>query len=98
MLVLKITIRLLVIYKRITKVRLQTYTEGYTLTEWGNLVKSRNILARIEGTSNNSKALLLLSHYDSAPHSYSNGASDAGSGVATKKAFAPSCTLKKHIK
>jgi hypothetical protein len=57
--------------------------EGYTLTEWGNLVKSRNILARINGTAKNSKALLLLSHYDSAPHSYSPGASDAGSGVAT---------------
>lgn len=56
--------------------------EGYTLTDWGNLVKSKNIIARIKGTSN-SKALLLLSHYDSAPHSYSRGASDAGSGVAT---------------
>lgn len=39
-------------------------------------------MARIKG-SNNTKALLLLSHYDSAPHSYSYGASDAGSGVAT---------------
>lgn len=56
--------------------------EGYTLSDWGNLAKSKNILARIKGT-NNSKALLLLSHYDSAPHSYSPGASDAGSGVAT---------------
>jgi hypothetical protein len=56
--------------------------EGYTLTDWGNLVKSKNILARIKGSSN-SKALLLLSHYDSAPHSFSSGASDAGSGVAT---------------
>jgi hypothetical protein len=59
-----------------------TIQEGYTLSNWGNLVKSKNILARIKGTSN-SKALLLLSHYDSAPHSYSHGASDAGSGVAT---------------
>ena len=56
--------------------------EGTTLTDWGNLVKSRNILARIKG-SNNSKALLLLSHYDSAPHSISKGASDDASGVAT---------------
>ena len=56
--------------------------EGYTLSDWGNLTKSKNILARIKG-SNNSKALLLLSHYDSAPHSSSLGASDAGSGVAT---------------
>lgn len=56
--------------------------EGYTLTDWGNLVKSKNILARIKGTQN-TKALLLLTHYDSAPHSFSHGASDAGSGVAT---------------
>lgn len=70
--------------KELQKLGLQTsIQEGYTLTEWGNLVKSKNIMARINGTSNNSKALLLLSHYDSAPHSYSYGASDAGSGVAT---------------
>jgi hypothetical protein len=70
--------------KELQNLGLQTsIQEGYTLTEWGNLVKSRNVLAKIEGTSNNSKALLLLSHYDSAPHSYSHGASDAGSGVAT---------------
>lgn len=56
--------------------------EGYTFTEWGNLVKCKNILARIKGTEN-SKALMLLSHYDSAPHSASLGASDDGSGVAT---------------
>ncbi|MEN9655224.1 MAG: hypothetical protein RL311_132, partial [Bacteroidota bacterium] len=56
--------------------------EGFTLSDWGNLVKSKNLLARIKGTDS-SKALLLLSHYDSAPHSYSLGASDAGSGVAT---------------
>ena len=59
-----------------------TLQEGYTLSDWGNLVKSKNILARVKGTSN-TKALLLLTHYDSAPHSYSPGASDAGSGVAT---------------
>jgi hypothetical protein len=57
-----------------------TLQEGYTLTDWGNLVKSKNILARIKGTSN-SKALLLLSHYDSAPHSKSLGASDDGTGI-----------------
>ena len=56
--------------------------EGTTLSDWGNLTKSKNILARIKG-SNNSKALLLLSHYDSAPHSYSHGASDDASGIAT---------------
>lgn len=56
--------------------------EGTTLTEWGNLVKSKNIVARIKGTENG-KALLLVSHYDSAPHSFSKGASDDASGVAT---------------
>ncbi|MFV8342437.1 M28 family peptidase [Flavobacterium sp. XS2P39] len=69
--------------KELNKLGLETaIQEGYTLSDWGNLVKSKNILARIKGTSN-SKALLLLTHYDSAPHSYSPGASDAGSGVAT---------------
>ncbi|WP_091172830.1 M28 family peptidase [Flavobacterium sinopsychrotolerans] len=69
--------------KELNKLGLQTsIQEGYTLSDWGNLVQSKNILARIKG-SNSSKALLLLSHYDSAPHSYSLGASDAGSGVAT---------------
>jgi hypothetical protein len=57
--------------------------EGFTLSDWGNLVKSKNILARIKGTNKNSKALLLLSHYDSAPHSLSKGASDDASGLAT---------------
>jgi acetylornithine deacetylase/succinyl-diaminopimelate desuccinylase-like protein len=56
--------------------------EGFTMTEKGTLVYSKNILAKIKG-SDNSKALLLLSHYDSAPHSYSLGASDDASGVAT---------------
>ncbi|MFV8371744.1 M28 family peptidase [Flavobacterium sp. LB2P74] len=69
--------------KELNKLGLKTTVqEGYTLSDWGNLVQSKNILARIKGTSN-SKALLLLSHYDSAPHSYSKGASDAGSGIAT---------------
>jgi hypothetical protein len=56
--------------------------EGYTLSDFGTLVKSRNIMARINGTDN-TKALLLLSHYDSAPHSKSLGAGDDGSGIAT---------------
>jgi hypothetical protein len=69
--------------KELKKLGLETSVqEGYTLTDWGNLVKSKNILARIKGTQN-TKALLLLTHYDSAPHSSSFGASDAGSGVAT---------------
>ncbi|MDF4220983.1 M28 family peptidase [Maribacter sp. M208] len=56
--------------------------EGYTAGDWGNLSKAENILARIKGSRESGKALLLLSHYDSNPHS-SLGASDAGSGVAT---------------
>lgn len=56
--------------------------EGFSYNEkWGSITKPKNIIARIPGT-NNSKALLLLSHYDSNPHS-SLGASDAGSGVVT---------------
>ncbi len=55
--------------------------EGNTFTDWSAFVKPKNILARIKGTDN-SKAVLLLSHYDSNPHS-SPGASDAGSGVVT---------------
>lgn len=56
--------------------------EGFTMTEKGTLVKSKNIIAKIKGSKKN-KALLLLSHYDSAPHSYSKGASDDASGIAT---------------
>lgn len=55
--------------------------EGYVVSNWGNLCKATNILAKIKGTGTG-KALVLLSHYDSSPHS-SYGASDAGSGVAT---------------
>jgi hypothetical protein len=66
----------------LTKLGLETsLQEGYTAGDWGNLSKAENILARIEG-SEPGKSLLLLSHYDSNPHS-SLGASDAGSGVAT---------------
>ncbi|PWI29982.1 peptidase M28 [Flavobacteriaceae bacterium LYZ1037] len=55
--------------------------EGYILTDWGTITKPKNILARIKGLEN-SKALMLLSHYDSKSHA-SLGASDAGSGVVT---------------
>lgn len=57
------------------------YQEGFSISKWGNLSHPQNILARVKG-SEPGKALLLLSHYDSAPHS-SYGASDAGSGVVT---------------
>lgn len=71
------------IENELQKLGIETKTEeGFTYTEWGNLTKSHNILGKIKGT-NNSKALLLLSHYDSAPHSKSKGASDDASGIAT---------------
>ncbi|TAI47280.1 M28 family peptidase [Flagellimonas allohymeniacidonis] len=70
------------IISELKKLGLETTTqEGYTTGDWGNLSKATNILARIKGTEPG-KALVLMSHYDSSPHS-SFGASDAGSGVAT---------------
>ena len=53
----------------------------YISGDWGSVSHAINILARIPGTGSG-KALLLLTHYDSQPHS-SFGASDAGSGIAT---------------
>ncbi|NNF19711.1 MAG: M20/M25/M40 family metallo-hydrolase [Flavobacteriaceae bacterium] len=68
--------------------------QGYTAGDWGNLSRATNIIARLNG-SGDGKALLLLSHYDSNPHS-SFGASDAASGVAaileTMRAFLASGT------
>lgn len=51
------------------------------LSKWNNLVETQNIITRIKG-SDSSKALLLLTHYDSAPHSKSYGASDDANGLA----------------
>ena len=74
------------IMQELRKMGLETQIqEGFTLDTWSgysNLVKPQNILARMKG-SGNGKAVLLLSHYDSAPHSASKGASDAGTGVVT---------------
>lgn len=50
--------------------------------KWKAAANTVNVLARIKGTDKHAKALLLLTHYDSAVHS-SLGASDAGSGVVT---------------
>lgn len=69
--------------KKIQNLGLETsIQEGFTMTEKGTLVKAKNIVATIKG-SKNTKALLLLSHYDSAPHTLSKGASDDASGIAT---------------
>ena len=70
------------IVKSLNDLDLETEIQDeYSFTDWGTITKPKNILARIKG-SDNSKALLLLTHYDSNPHS-SFGASDAGSGVVT---------------
>ncbi|TYB78566.1 M28 family peptidase [Bizionia myxarmorum] len=55
--------------------------EQVSISQWGNVSKPKNIVAKLKGKENG-KALLLLTHYDSHPHS-SFGASDAGSGVVT---------------
>ncbi len=49
--------------------------------KWRAATNNANIIATIKG-SKKGKSLVLLSHYDSNPHS-SLGASDAGSGVVT---------------
>lgn len=56
--------------------------KGMAIDHHGNIAEPVNILARYEGTGYGNQALLLMSHYDSDPHS-SYGASDAASGVAT---------------
>ncbi|TKD67014.1 M20/M25/M40 family metallo-hydrolase [Flavobacterium sp. ASW18X] len=69
--------------KALKELGLETYTqEGQTVGDWGNLSTAINIMAKIPGSDPNGKSLVLLSHYDSNPHS-SLGASDAASGVAT---------------
>jgi hypothetical protein len=50
-------------------------------SKWNAGTKTYNILTRIKGLNSN-KALMLLTHYDSSPHS-SYGGSDAGSGVVS---------------
>ncbi|WP_297797778.1 M28 family peptidase [uncultured Eudoraea sp.] len=70
------------ILDQLSQMGLETSVQkGYTAGDWGNFSRAENILAKIKGAQPG-KALLLLSHYDSSPHS-SFGASDAGSGVAT---------------
>lgn len=55
--------------------------QGYSLNKYGDFSIPQNIIAKIDGENADAKSLLLLSHYDSSPHS-SYGASDAASGVA----------------
>ena len=60
-----------------TEVQIQTAVNR----KWFAATTAENIVVTIKGTSNG-KSLLLLTHYDSNPHS-SLGASDAGAGVVT---------------
>ena len=71
------------IVNQLQKLGLETEIQTQTAInkKWRAATTAENILAKIKGTENG-KALLLLSHYDSNPHS-ALGASDAGSGVVT---------------
>ena len=71
------------IVEELNKMGLETKIQTQTAVneKWAAATTAQNIIAKIEG-SENGKALMLLSHYDSNTHS-SLGASDAGSGVAT---------------
>lgn len=73
------------IVNELENLNLQVQTQqDFVLNKRGVLTAPENIISRIPATdpTPESKALLLLSHYDSAVHS-SSGASDAASGVAT---------------
>ncbi|MFO7745331.1 MAG: M28 family peptidase [Psychroflexus sp.] len=73
------------IVNELEKLDLQVQTQqGFVLSKNGVLTAPQNIITRLKANNSqeNSKALLLLTHYDSAVHS-SPGAADAASGVAT---------------
>ncbi len=55
--------------------------KGTAISKAGRVSQPENIIALIKGSTSR-KSLVVMSHYDSSPHS-SFGASDAGSGVAT---------------
>ena len=70
------------IVNELKKLGLETQIqEVNSLSDKGEFSKPKNIIAKIKG-ENSTAALLLLTHYDSEPHS-SFGAGDAGSGVVT---------------
>ena len=71
------------IFKELEKLNLSPEIQDQVVVnnKWRAATNTSNVIATIKG-SGNGKALLLLTHYDSNPHS-SLGASDAGSGVVT---------------
>lgn len=69
------------IVEQLEDLNLKVHTQqGYSLNLMGEFTIPENIVTKIEGKNLKAKPLLLLSHYDSAPHS-SLGASDAASGI-----------------
>ncbi|WP_246062519.1 M20/M25/M40 family metallo-hydrolase [Mesohalobacter halotolerans] len=70
------------IVEQLEDLGLKVHTQqGFSLNALGEFTIPENIIAKIEGQNPKAKSLLLLSHYDSEPHS-SFGASDAASGIA----------------
>ena len=71
------------LFNELKKLKLNPEVQSQTAIneKWRASTTAENIIAKIKGKENG-KALLLLTHYDSNPHS-SLGASDAGSGVVT---------------
>ena len=63
------------------KLDLEVITQDtLVLSKWNNLVKVQNVIAKKKG-ANSGKALLLMTHYDSAPQSRAYGASDDANGL-----------------
>lgn len=68
--------------KELEKLNLEVHIQDtMSVSKWNTLCKVRNVIAKIPGKKSG-KALLLLTHYDSAPHSKSFGASDDANGLA----------------
>jgi len=88
------------IVNELEKLNLKVQTQqDFCINKYGEYTIPENIITKIEGENPEAKALLLMSHYDSDPHS-SNGASDAASGVAVileaTRAFLASGITPKH--
>lgn len=69
--------------------------QRYRSVQFARFATVKNIVARIPGTQN-SKAILLLSHYDSVPNS--PGATDDGAGVVTMLETARALKASRPIK
>lgn len=89
------------IVDQLQDMNLQVQTQsGYVMNDYRVLTAPRNIITRLKGSDPQSGSdLLVLCHYDSAPHS-SFGASDDGAGVAAVlesiRAFKAKKTLHKN--